>query len=72
MSTASTEREPDGPGSTVEVNKLQKDTMLVGVGSPKEAETQHGGQLLDWKGPRVLNLEKESSKHIEWTHWEQV
>ena len=46
-------------------------TVLVGVGSPEEAGTQHG-QLQDWELPRVLNLEKKSSEHCKWTHLKKV
>ena len=31
-----------------------------------------GEQLQEWELPRVLNLEKESSKHFKWTSVEQV
>ena len=47
-------------------------TVLVGMGSPEEAEMQQGGQLQEGELPRVLNLEKESSEHFKWTHLEQV
>ena len=40
---------PDRASGTVEVNKLEESeeevTVLVDVGSPEEARTQHGGQL---------------------------
>ena len=42
-------RQPDGPDCTVEVYQLEEPdeevTVLVGVGSPKEAGMQQGGQL---------------------------
>ena len=44
----------------------QRETVLVGLESPEKAGTQQGGQL-----PKVLNLKK-SSKHLKWTHLEQV
>ena len=43
------QRGPDGSISTVEEYKLEEFkeevTVLVGVGSPEETGTQHGGQL---------------------------
>ena len=56
-------RGPDGPDRAVETYQLEESeeeaTVLVGLGSPKKAETQQGGL------PRVLNLEKESSEHFK-------
>ena len=63
---------PDGPDWAVEVYKLKESekevTVLVGVRSPEKVGTHQGGQLQEWELPRVLNLEKESSKHFKWTH----
>ena len=39
--------------------------VLVGVGSPKKAETQQGGHLQEEELSRVLNLAKESSEHFK-------
>ena len=36
------------------------------------AGTQQGGQLQEWELPEVLNLERESCKHLRWTDLEQV
>ena len=69
-------RGPDGPDWAVEVYKLEKSkeevTVLVGVGSPKKAGMQQGGQLREWELPSVLNLEKESSEHFKWTQLEHM
>ena len=46
--------------------------MLVGVGSPEKSDTQPGGKLKERKLPRDLNLEKERSEHLNWTHLDQV
>ena len=60
----------DQPGSTVEIYKLEEseeeDTVLVGMGF-SEADRATPGEL-----PRVLNLKKERSEHLKWTHLDQV
>ena len=38
---------------------------------PGEAETQQGREFQEWELPRALNLDK-STKHVRWTHSEQV
>ena len=43
--------------------------MLDGWGAQ---ETQQGRQLYQWKLPRSLNLEEESSEHLRWIYLKQV
>ena len=42
--------------------------MLVGVRPLEEAGTQQEGQPQDGELSRILNLEKDSSEHLKWTH----
>ena len=56
----------------MEIYKLEEpkeeDKVLVDVGPPEKVETLQGGQLQEQELPKVWNLEKGKSEHLEWTY----
>ena len=58
------ERRKHGNGGTVEIT-VEEVTVF-------QAGTQQRGKLQESELPRAINLERESSEHLRWTHLKQV